>query len=456
MFSKMFFSGFVLLVLMCAVPLLFPGPGIGQETEFYEFIVKWGGTGQEDGRFDNWRDGGFPSIRNVAVDSQNNVYVVDGGNRRIQKFNKYGEFILKWGEEGEGDAQFHAPLGIAVDHNDYVYVSENYNGSGRIQKFRSDGLFIEGWPSSHFSFSGLAGIDFDSQGNLYVVTTGVPVVRKFDSNMNYLGGFGDHSSFSYPQDIAVNSKGEIFISNWGEFYCGLPYGHDPVYDTDIHYHSRIKKYDSSFQFVSEWYLDYACAITMDASDNLFICSREAWAMGVYKYDSFGNLIQRIAPNYEYDIDDWEIYRPQGIAVDSEGSVYIHDLLDRVQKFAPPFVAYTFDGFFSPIENAPVVNKAKAGQTIPIKWRITDKGGLPIVDPSSFVNVSSYGVSCTTFEGDPTNPVEEVAAGASGLQYLGDGWWQYNWMTPKSYAGQCRIMRLTLDDKSEHTASFSFK
>ena len=103
-----------------------------------------------------------------------------------------------------------------------------------------------------------------------------------------------------------------------------------------------------------------------------------------------------------------------------------------------------------------MNNAKAGQAIPIKWRITDKNGLPISDPASFVSITSYGVSCSSFEGDPTSSVEEVAAGSSGLQYLGDGWWQYNWKTPKSYAAQCRVMKRTLDDKSEHTASFSFK
>jgi virginiamycin B lyase len=123
---------------------------------------------------------------------------------------------------------------------------------------------------------------------------------------------------------------------------------------------------------------------------------------------------------------------------------------------PLSAKYTFEGFFSPIENAPVVNKANAGQAIPIKWRITDKDGLPISDPASFINITSYTVSCASFEGDPTNSVEEVAAGSSGLQYQGDGWWQFNWNTPKTYKGQCRVMKLTLDDKSEHTASFSFK
>jgi hypothetical protein len=120
------------------------------------------------------------------------------------------------------------------------------------------------------------------------------------------------------------------------------------------------------------------------------------------------------------------------------------------------IPYAFEGFFSPIENLPVVNQAKAGQAVPVKWRITDRDGLPISDPASFINITSYNVNCASFEGDPTNYVEEVAAGSSGLQYLGNGWWQFNWKTSKAYKGQCRVMKLTLDDKSEHTASFSFK
>ena len=118
--------------------------------------------------------------------------------------------------------------------------------------------------------------------------------------------------------------------------------------------------------------------------------------------------------------------------------------------------YDFEGFLSPIDNLPTVNQAKAGQAIPVKWRITDKNGLPISDPASFINITSYRVDCSSFAGDPTNYVEEVAAGSSGLQYIGNGWWQFNWKTSKTYKGQCRTMKLTLDDKSEHTASFSFK
>jgi len=117
--------------------------------------------------------------------------------------------------------------------------------------------------------------------------------------------------------------------------------------------------------------------------------------------------------------------------------------------------FIFEGFFSPID-ANSINKANAGQTIPVKWKITSKDGTPISDPASFVSLKSYVVNCTTFEGDPTNTIDEPEAGSSGLQYLGDGWWQYNWKTAKAYQGQCRTMKLTLDDGTVHTANFSFK
>jgi hypothetical protein len=40
--------------------------------------------------------------------------------------------------------------------------------------------------------------------------------------------------------------------------------------------------------------------------------------------------------------------------------------------------------------------------------------------------------------------------------LGNGNWQYNWKTPKTYAGQCRVMQLNLSDGSTHIANFKFK
>jgi len=45
---------------------------------------------------------------------------------------------------------------------------------------------------------------------------------------------------------------------------------------------------------------------------------------------------------------------------------------------------------------------------------------------------------------------------AGLQYTGNGSWHFNWKTPKSYANQCRIMTVTLNDGSTRDADFKFK
>jgi len=117
------------------------------------------------------------------------------------------------------------------------------------------------------------------------------------------------------------------------------------------------------------------------------------------------------------------------------------------------LTYNFTGFFSPIDMN-IINSAKAGQAIPIKWRLTDFNGAPISDPASFVSVTSYPTPNAC--GGTTDAIETYA-GSSGLQYLGDGYWQFNWKTPKSYAGQCRTMSLNLSDGVlTRTANFMFK
>src|SRR5205814_2031943 len=117
--------------------------------------------------------------------------------------------------------------------------------------------------------------------------------------------------------------------------------------------------------------------------------------------------------------------------------------------------YNFAGFFQPIDNG-ITNSANAGQTIPIKWRLTDASGVPISDPSSFVSVTSSATpgGC----GGSADAIETYAGStATGLQYLGDGNWQFNWKTPKTYAGQCRTMSLNLKDGAPgRTAGFIFK
>jgi hypothetical protein len=117
------------------------------------------------------------------------------------------------------------------------------------------------------------------------------------------------------------------------------------------------------------------------------------------------------------------------------------------------VGYKFVGFSSPVDNNGMLNVAKAGQAIPLKWRLLDANDVPVTNLSS-VTVTVVSLSCTA--STTIDEVEEYAAGSSGLQNLGDGYYQFNWKTPTNYANSCKTMNLNLGEGSNRTALFQFK
>jgi len=116
------------------------------------------------------------------------------------------------------------------------------------------------------------------------------------------------------------------------------------------------------------------------------------------------------------------------------------------------VAYVFNGFSSPVDGSGVLNVVKAGRAIPLKWRLTDASGAPVTSLTT-ATVTMQSLDCSL--GTTTDLVEETFAGGSGLQNLGNGYYQLNWKTPSSYAGSCKTMRLDLGEGLVHTALFKF-
>src|SRR5262249_21654862 len=113
------------------------------------------------------------------------------------------------------------------------------------------------------------------------------------------------------------------------------------------------------------------------------------------------------------------------------------------------VQFAFTGFFAPVDNLPIINKANAGQAIPVKWRLTDANGVGVADPTSFTSLTVYPVSCGVWAALPSDPLPDPQSSTSGLLYQGGGNWQFNWKTPKNYAGICLVVRVTLSDSSTH-------
>jgi hypothetical protein len=138
-----------------------------------------------------------------------------------------------------------------------------------------------------------------------------------------------------------------------------------------------------------------------------------------------------------------------VAANQAGDATYLPAAQVTQSFA---VVYGFVGFSQPVDNLPTVNTANSGQAIPLKWRVVDANGAPVANLSA-VTLTVTALPCSL--GSTPDHLEEYAAGASGLQNLGSGYYQFNWKTPKTYARSCKTMHLDLGDGATHDAVFNF-
>ena len=86
-------------------------------------------------------DGLFRQPTDVAWDSKGNTYISDGYiNSRVAKYDMHGNWVKQWGAKGAAPGQFNLPHAIAIDRNDNVYVGDRSNR--RIQVFDTEGKFL--------------------------------------------------------------------------------------------------------------------------------------------------------------------------------------------------------------------------------------------------------------------------------------------------------------------------
>jgi hypothetical protein len=86
-------------------------------------------------------DGLFRQPTDVTWDQDGNTYISDGYiNSRVAKIDKRGNWVRSWGEKGTGPGQFRTPHTIASDRNNNIYVGDRANR--RIQVFDTEGKFL--------------------------------------------------------------------------------------------------------------------------------------------------------------------------------------------------------------------------------------------------------------------------------------------------------------------------
>jgi sugar lactone lactonase YvrE len=96
-----------------------------------ELVKTIGSTDTEDENL------AFHIPADIAIDSQGNIYILDSGNHRIQKFDSDGKYLATFGRKGQGPAEYYFPVSIDIDPKGYIYISDPQNQ--RIQVLNPEG-----------------------------------------------------------------------------------------------------------------------------------------------------------------------------------------------------------------------------------------------------------------------------------------------------------------------------
>ena len=128
-----------------------------------EYLEMIGTRGSEEGEFN------LPLQADVAPDGT--LYVVDGGNFRVQAFDAKGKYLRSIGTLGRYPGQFARPKGISTDNDGNIYVIDTAFGNFQIFNPQGELLLFIG-ERSHSSRPAAymlpAGIDVDENGRIYV------------------------------------------------------------------------------------------------------------------------------------------------------------------------------------------------------------------------------------------------------------------------------------------------
>ena len=297
----------------------------------------------------------FNTPYGIAVDTLGNVYVADPFNHAIRKITSTGVVTTLAGNGTSGTANgtgsaasFYRPRGLTYAKDGNLYIADTGNSiirkvtsTGQVTTFSGDGYYglYNGSPTDA-SYGGPTGLVADANGNLFVADRGNEVIRKvtpagYATTYAGIGFYGNTNGaaasarFNYPTGITFDRQGNLIIAD--EYNHSIRKISQDGFVTTI-----AGAFGGGFinGNVESAKFYYPSGVAVDQSDNIFVADTE------------NNAIRKITPEgivstfagssqagYKDGIGQTARFnRPQGIAIDKNGVIYVTDSYNhRIRK-----------------------------------------------------------------------------------------------------------------------------
>ncbi|HRQ45055.1 MAG TPA: hypothetical protein PLB12_11975 [Candidatus Goldiibacteriota bacterium] len=202
--------------------------------------------------------------RNMTCDSANNVYLTEFDKNRVTKFDSAGNILDYWGELGSGNGQFDTPAGLICFGTNRIKVVDIMNT--RVQTFDLEGnyisqfsLFVTGDPASNDH----SGIVVDSSENFYVLNYSNKCIKKFSSDGTFIKKWGSDSynpgGMPQPKNIAIYGN-TLYVTDFTREII-------IVFDLDGNFKYEIYGYTEGGTYKR---LSYPEALAVDSSGNIYV------------------------------------------------------------------------------------------------------------------------------------------------------------------------------------------
>ena len=270
------------------------------------------------------------------------------------------------GSRGTLPGQFNKPRSVALDTNDNLFVVDM---TGRVQKFSPQGVYLSSWQMPETDKGKPKGMCRDAKGRIVVLEPHYSRVNHFTSDGQLVAQWGAHGTnageLALPRSVAVNSRGQIFVSEYGlteRVQSFSPDGKELLQviggpgagqgqfnraeGLDVDTAGRLYVADSCnhrvqvFSAEGKWLrsygrpgagpgqMSYPYDVRVDAAGHQFVC--EFGNSRIQIFDAQDNLVEILGG---VGIAPGRFNNPWSIALDSHGNLYVADSANhRVQKF----------------------------------------------------------------------------------------------------------------------------